>query len=188
MKPFKNEQFGVVYKRVLEDERVPAAAKALYAYLTCFADEEGVCFPGNAKLSKALGKSKQSIEKYLRILCENGYLSKEREKSGNIYGKRIIYITPPEIWRKSNHHDSQDEKVCSRGSWDEKVFLRSPKGEKVYSRSPQDEKVYLRREATGKTESNMHKMLTNEEVFAQMDKLGKTERLKKWENSGGDFS
>lgn len=100
MKPFKDEQFGIVYKRVMCESGLSIGSKALYAYLSCFANEDGECFPSNSRICNDLGKSRQSIEKYLEELYAKGYLGYNQEREGNRYGKRIIYFCSPEYWGK----------------------------------------------------------------------------------------
>lgn len=96
------EQFGTVYKRVMTDTRLPATAKAIYAYLCTYADKEGVCFPSNPRIVKELGLSRQTIEKHLEILELYAYISRDYERAGGRYTKRIINIFPPDKWLPDN--------------------------------------------------------------------------------------
>ena len=79
--------FGVVPFSILKNPKIPSYLKALYILLLSYAWYEAECFPGQERLGKELGLTKNSIRSQLKKLKELGLLDWKQRGLGktNIY-------------------------------------------------------------------------------------------------------
>lgn len=62
----------------------PAEMQSIYTWLCEHADEDGVCFPTKATIAREAGCSHNTVDKYLKQLVEDGFLSiTQRKKKGS---------------------------------------------------------------------------------------------------------
>jgi len=72
---------------VLKDKRLSFGARLAYAVLLSYAWQEDSCFPGQDRMAKDLGVSRQVLNGYLQELKKFEYVSWERRGLGktNVY-------------------------------------------------------------------------------------------------------
>jgi hypothetical protein len=91
--PITKGGFAQVPVVILQDRRINASAKLVYAMMLYYAWNKNHCFPGQERLAKDIGKTRVSINTAIKNLERNGILEIRRRGQGktNIY---ILYITP----------------------------------------------------------------------------------------------
>lgn len=62
--------FGIVAKTVMRSPDLTGPAKALYAVLSTYANDGGVCTVGNERLAKDLGANPRSVQGWMKQLIE----------------------------------------------------------------------------------------------------------------------
>lgn len=70
--------FGIISKLVMQDRSLHTTAKAIYAYLNSYAGMGDVCFPTVTKMCYDLNISRDTLQKYLNQLIDNGYIIKQQ--------------------------------------------------------------------------------------------------------------
>jgi biotin operon repressor len=72
---------------VLKDKQLSFGARLSYAVLLSYAWQEDSCFPGQTKMGKDLGSSRQMVNGYLQELKKAGYIDWKRRGLGktNVY-------------------------------------------------------------------------------------------------------
>jgi DNA-binding transcriptional regulator YhcF (GntR family) len=75
----------------------PSEMQIIYMWLCTFADKDGECFPGRKTLAKKSGCSIKTVDKYLKQLVEDGFISKKvrrkkdsKQNLSNIYGLLLL--------------------------------------------------------------------------------------------------
>lgn len=69
----------------MRDRNLPLLAKAVYAYFCAYAGCGCQAFPKREKILHDLQINKDTFTKYLNLLVEGRYISKERTGTGNVY-------------------------------------------------------------------------------------------------------
>ena len=79
--------FTQIPNYVLRDGRLSFGARLSYAILLAYAWQEGSCFPGQERMARDLGVSRQSVSEFLRELRRAGYIDWRRRGLGrtNVY-------------------------------------------------------------------------------------------------------
>lgn len=83
--------FGTIPKLVMQDKRMSAQAKAIYAYFCSFAGAGATAFPRQTKITADLALGKNSYYKHFNQLKEYGYIRVEQEKDPNGKFMRNLY-------------------------------------------------------------------------------------------------
>ena len=83
---------------ILESKEISIGAKLTYAMLLKYAREDDECFPGQDRLAKDIGSSRQSVNTYIKELRDAGLVSIKRRGQGkpNIYTVHI----KASFWKK----------------------------------------------------------------------------------------
>ena len=93
--------FGIIQKSVMQDKELYTKAKALYAYLACFAGNGGTILLAKSKICYDLGISRNTLRKYVRSLIKCGYLEVEQTKDeADVY--RILHFINCKSENKNN--------------------------------------------------------------------------------------
>ena len=71
----RSKGYGLIYKAVMQDKRLSATAKAIFAYLSSYAGAGTVSFPSRTRILKELGISESTYYKHFRQLIDCGYLN-----------------------------------------------------------------------------------------------------------------
>lgn len=76
---------------ILENDKISIGAKLTYAMLLKYAREMDECFPGQDRLAKDIGTTRQSIHAYINELGKSGLVDINRRGQGrpNIYTVHI---------------------------------------------------------------------------------------------------
>lgn len=61
----------------------PAVYQSIFMWLCKYADEEGICFPTRKKLATNIGCAKETIDKYILLMEEDGVIIKTKRKKEN---------------------------------------------------------------------------------------------------------
>ena len=77
--------YGKIYKTVMRNQNLPLLAKTIYAYLCAYAGCGDTAFPKREKILRDLQINKDTFTKHLARLVKDGYITKERTASGNLY-------------------------------------------------------------------------------------------------------
>jgi biotin operon repressor len=72
---------------ILESKEISVGSKLTYAMLLKYAREMNECFPGQDRLAKDMGTTRQSVNTYIGELRETGLITVQRRGQGrpNIY-------------------------------------------------------------------------------------------------------
>lgn len=84
---------------ILENDTISIGAKLTYAMLLKYAREMDECFPGQDRLAKDIGATRQSINAYIKELSKAGMVDVKRRGQGrpNVYTVHI----KASFWKKS---------------------------------------------------------------------------------------
>lgn len=85
--------YGIVWQCIMRDKRLTPEAKAIYAYLCSFAGSGLSCFPSVDLMCKELRMSEERFGKHMKLLIDTGIVHKERQRSGNRYGRNLYTLT-----------------------------------------------------------------------------------------------
>lgn len=77
--------YGKIYKAIMRDRNLPLLAKTIYAYFCSFAGCGCQAYPKRDKIVRDLQINKDTYTKYLALLVNRGYITKERTATGNLY-------------------------------------------------------------------------------------------------------
>ena len=89
--------FAQIPRYILNDKRMSFGARLTYAILLSYAWQEDSCFPGQDRMAKDLGISRQSINTYLIELQKYKYITWERRGLGKTNVYYILDYQPLEI-------------------------------------------------------------------------------------------
>lgn len=84
---------------ILESDTISGGAKLTYAMLLKYAREQDECFPGQDRLAKDIGTSRQSVNAYISELGKVGLVKVQRRGQGrtNLYE---VYLKAS-FWKKN---------------------------------------------------------------------------------------
>lgn len=89
---FKNG-YGYIPKAVMKSKNISIKAKAVYAYICCYAGKEGKAFPGRELMCYDLQIAQDSLNKYIKELVNNGFIFKQHQRTeGNKFDNNIYTI------------------------------------------------------------------------------------------------
>ena len=83
--------FTQVPNHILENEKLSPGAKLIYAMLLKYAWHNNFCFPGQDRLAKDMGTSRQTANKNIKELAEQNFITVKRQGQGrpNIYTLKL---------------------------------------------------------------------------------------------------
>ena len=111
--------FGTISKLAMQDRRLHITAKAIYAYFNSYAGAGDTCFPSRNKICYDLGISADTFGKYLKQLCEYGYIKAQQVKENGRFSHNVYTICStispcPKISDTENTvHDDLDTNINS---------------------------------------------------------------------------
>lgn len=85
--------YGKIHKAVMRNSVLPLPAKTIYAYICAYASCGCTAFPKRDKIVRDLQINKDTYTKHMSRLVEDGYISRERTASGNLYTVRLSVPT-----------------------------------------------------------------------------------------------
>ena len=89
--------WGKCYQAVMRDPALSVNAKALYAYLASFSDEQGRCYPSVSVIREEIGmKSNDRYYDTLHELQDRGILTINKLKRGNRFAKNEYVLYTPD--------------------------------------------------------------------------------------------
>lgn len=88
----KKAAFGIVDQQIMRREDLSAEAKAVYCYLTTFADMSGRAFPSIQLMAKELRMSEHRLFRHMKQLVSLGIISKDRQRNGNRLGRNLYVV------------------------------------------------------------------------------------------------
>lgn len=89
---FKNG-YGYIPKAVMKSKNISIKAKAVYAYICCYAGKDGKAFPGRELMCYDLQIAQDSLNKYIKELVNNGFIFKQHQRTeGNKFDNNIYTI------------------------------------------------------------------------------------------------
>jgi len=83
--------YGIVPKKVMQDEELSIEAKAIYAYLCSYAGNKNFAFPSVDKIRYDLGISEKRFYKHINQLLDSPYMKKEKKRTNGKF-ERNVYI------------------------------------------------------------------------------------------------
>lgn len=84
--------FGTISKLAMQDRRLHITSKAIYAYFNSYAGAGDTCFPSRKKICYDLGISADTFGKYLKELCEYGYIKTQQIKENGKFSHNVYTI------------------------------------------------------------------------------------------------
>lgn len=95
--------YGIIPKLVMQDKRLTATAKAIYAYFCSYAGAGRTAFPSRVKITSDLDIGTKAYYKHLNLLKQCGFIVAEQERIGGKY-VRNIYTLPEVVPCSQNDH------------------------------------------------------------------------------------
>lgn len=92
--------YGYSPKKVMRDPSLSVEAKAIYAYLASFADNEGKAYPGIELMCHELNMGENRFHKYKKQLVDKGYITISRERKENGWSNNIYYLQGYSVTRQ----------------------------------------------------------------------------------------
>ena len=89
--------YGIIYKAVMQDERLSLTAKAIYAYLCSYTGSKGIVFPSRARILGELKLSKNTYYEHLNQLVELDYVVIEKRKNFLNRNQYVINDNPSSL-------------------------------------------------------------------------------------------
>lgn len=84
--------YGYSPKKVMRDPSLSVEAKAIYAYLASFADNEGKAYPGIELMCHELDISEKRFHRHKKRLIDLGFIKVERERTDNGWSNNIYTL------------------------------------------------------------------------------------------------
>lgn len=85
------EIYGIIDNEVMFDQNITFQARALYALLCAYADDQYQCHPGNERLARDLGCSEKTITRYIKELKEKGIIKRYQRGFNGIAHIQILH-------------------------------------------------------------------------------------------------
>lgn len=103
--------YGFSPKFVMRMPDIPAQSKAIYAYLTSFAGNKGICFPTVKTMYYELDMSRDTFRKYMKVLKERGLIRVYRiQNEDNLYANNVYEIAMSKEKINQNAKDYKESK------------------------------------------------------------------------------
>ncbi|MCI9369739.1 MAG: hypothetical protein HFH65_05365 [Lachnospiraceae bacterium] len=93
--------WGPVAQSVMRNQNISPEAKAIYAYLCSFTDENNQCFPVKKMMLKELNMGEKRFYKYMNELKAAGIVEVIKTKNGNVFGHNV-YVIQHEVTIREN--------------------------------------------------------------------------------------
>lgn len=74
-------------------EGKPSEYQVIYMWLCNFADKDGNCFPGRKTLARLAGCNIKTVDKYIKLLIEDGFIAKESRRAAGSSQKLSNFYT-----------------------------------------------------------------------------------------------
>lgn len=144
--------YGIVGKIVMQDRRISATAKAIYAYLCTFGN---VSYPGRDKICYDLGIGRGSYIRYMRQLVDCAYVTvQQRRDCGHFLSNQYrININPKEILERAKKEGNQE--VLDRAR-DAGILLEEKDGKVLPKNSKEAESTKTLKQATSTVVQNLN--------------------------------
>lgn len=89
--------YGIVYKAVMQDERLSLTAKAIYAYLCSYTGSKGIVFPSRARILRELKIAKNTYYEHFNKLVELDYITIKKSKGFLNRNQYVINDNPSSL-------------------------------------------------------------------------------------------
>ena len=93
--------YGYSPKKITRDASLSIEAKAIYAYLASFADEEGKAYPGIELICHELNISENRFHKHKKQLIDHGYITVHRERKDSGWSNNIYCLSGYSVTRQN---------------------------------------------------------------------------------------
>jgi len=128
----RSKGYGLIYKAVMQDKRLSATAKAIFAYLSSYAGAGTVSFPSRTRILKELGISESTYYKHFRQLIDCGYLNVVQRKVGHKFSVNDYYI---------NEFPDADQRQQNRMVQDYEGIFPCPENQDVADPYPENQDI-----------------------------------------------
>lgn len=151
----RSKGYGLIYKAVMQDKRLSATAKAIFAYLSSYAGAGTVSFPSRTRILKELGISESTYYKHFRQLIDCGYLNVVQRKVGHKFSVNDYYI---------NEFPDADQRQQNRMVQDYEGIFPCPENQDIADPYPKNQDVadpYLKNQDNIKVSGSKNIILYN---------------------------
>ena len=93
--------YGYSPKKITRDTSLSIEAKAIYAYLASFADEDGKAYPGIDLMCHELNISENRFHKHKKQLIDHGYITVHRERKDSGWSNNIYCLCGYSVTRQN---------------------------------------------------------------------------------------
>ncbi len=86
------EYYGIIPRQIMNDKKIPLEAKGVYGYFCCYRNSKSnnVIYSNLSQIKSQLGISTDTrLNKSIKVLIENGYITKEQLQNNNKYTSNI---------------------------------------------------------------------------------------------------
>ena len=109
----RQSYYCVVPWHILNDKKISATAKLIYAEITALSNKEGYCWASNGHFAKIFGITDNRVSKLISDLKKKKYVYIEIDKkAGN---KRFIWIRPP-IGENNHRYGSKQPEAIGQNN------------------------------------------------------------------------
>ena len=151
----RSKGYGLIYKAVMQDKRLSATAKAIFAYLSSYAGAGTVSFPSRTRILKELGISESTYYKHFRQLIDCGYLNVVQRKVGHKFSVNDYYI---------NEFPDADQRQQNRMVQDYEGIFPCPENQDIADPFPENQDLadpYLKNQDNIKVSGSKNIILYN---------------------------
>ncbi|MCC0684059.1 helix-turn-helix domain-containing protein [Clostridioides sp. ZZV14-6345] len=108
-----SDGYGISPKYLMKNPEIPIQSKAIYAYLASYTGNKKYCHPTIETICKDLNINRSTLNKYLKILKEKGFIRVYRiQNEDNLYKNNVyeIVMSKSQIKNNTNHNHKDDKK------------------------------------------------------------------------------
>lgn len=115
----RNGGYGFVSREIMRNKDLTPESKAIYAYLSSFANAKGECYPALELMQAELCMSETRLYKHLNSLIAAGILTKSHQRNGNRWGKNVYKISQSPCFEGTQNEGKDFEGTQNEGTQNE---------------------------------------------------------------------
>ncbi len=108
-----SDGYGISPKYLMKNPEIPLQSKAIYAYLASYTGNKKYCHPTIETICKDLNVNRSTLNKYLKILKEKGFIRVYRiQNEDNLYKNNVyeIVMSKSQIKNNTTHNHKYNKK------------------------------------------------------------------------------
>lgn len=111
----KKSYYAIIPANVRYDKNLNANAKLLYGEITALCNERGYCWASNSYFAELYGVANETVSRWIKKLCDYGYVSLQHDYDGkNITGRKIFIVDQATLTKTSRPLDKKIKTPCQK--------------------------------------------------------------------------